>query len=126
MTHETDFAGRLVGAHPMLEPVLAEHLSDQEGELLPDVFLGEVAEWLATQGTSGPSNDMRAIFTWLDLEYENGSFDVRNLIDVGIIEMLPASPAGDPVLKHLGPQLRERAGVAGLLMNEVSRQAPTI
>lgn len=124
MPSETDLVVRMAGAHPMLEPLLAEHLSDQEGELLPYVFLGEVAEWLATQGASGPLNDIRAIFTWLDDEYENGSFDVRNLIVVGFIEMLPASPAGDPVLKHLGPQLRERAGVAGSLLNEGVETGP--
>ena len=51
----------------------------------------------------------------LESEFSSADFDVRNLIDVGIVEMFPASPEGAPVLGLLGPELRARADVAGLL-----------
>jgi len=115
MTHETDFAERLVATFPILTPMLSEHLSDQEGELLPYLFFGDVAHWLGSRTSDADTAVTEPILSWLEGEYVGGSFDIRNLIDVGIIEMLPASPTGDPILRQLGPHLRQRAEVAGLL-----------
>ena len=115
MTHETDFVEHFVAAFPALGPVLSEHLSDQEGELLPYLFFGDVAEWLTTDADTVGPTIIEPMLAWLEQSYETGTFDIRNLIDVGIIEMLPATPTGDPILQKLGPRLRERAAVAGLL-----------
>jgi hypothetical protein len=115
MTNETELAERLVATFPILTPVLLEHLSDQEGELLPYLFFGDVAGWLVEQPSGANASAVEPIVSWLEDEYAGGSFDIRNLIDVGIVEMLPASPTGDPILGQLGPHLRQRAEVAGLL-----------
>lgn len=114
MTAETDVTHRLVEAFPQLEPLLDEHLADQDGELLPYVFFGDVARWLDEHSRTEPT-PVRALLEWLEVAFTKNDFDVRNLIDVGIVEMLPAMPEGRPVLELLGPALRERAEVAGLL-----------
>lgn len=115
MTAETDFVDRLRAVVPEIEPALEEHLRDQEGELLPYVFTYEVAKWLdlAAATDRGRAVD---VLTWLEDEFARGDFDVRNLIDVGIIEMLPSVPEGEVVLDLLPPSLRERADIAGLYL----------
>lgn len=111
---ESDFTYRLVGAAPELTPLLDEHLADQEGELLAYVFMADVSRWLFTTSTANPGR-VREVLEWLESEFSSADFDVRNLIDVGIVEMFPAAPEGVPVLEMLGPELRARAEVAGLL-----------
>lgn len=113
MTAESDFTGRLIASTPELRPILEEHLADQEGELLAYLLMGDVAKWLDGQSRNDPQRASE-VLAWLEQEYAAGDFDVRNLIDVGIIEMLPAVPEGAPVLDLLGPELRGRAEIAGL------------
>jgi hypothetical protein len=117
MTEESDFTNRLVAAAPELGALLEEHLSDQEGELLAYVLMADVARWLTAHCSSSPRR-VQEILSWLETEYVGGNFDVRNLIDVGIVEMLPAMPGGAPILAMLGPALQARADVAGLLFDE--------
>ena len=114
MTAESDFTDRLVSTAPELAPLLEEHLSDQEGELLAYVFMADVSGWLFAMSSADPARTSE-VLAWLESEFCTADFDVRNLIDVGIIEMLPAMPEGAPVLELLGPELRARAEVAGLL-----------
>jgi hypothetical protein len=97
---ESDFTYRLVGAAPELTPLLDEHLADQEGELLAYVFMADVSRWLFTTSTANPGR-VREVLEWLESEFSSGDFDVRNLIDVGIVEMFPAAPEGVPVLAGL-------------------------
>jgi hypothetical protein len=113
MTAEADLTQRLVSAAPELQPILDEHLADQEGELLAYLFMGDVATWLHATSASSPVRT-NEVLTWLEEEFAAGDFDVRNLIDVGIIEMRPAMPEGRQVLMMLPPALRSRAEVAGL------------
>ena len=113
MTVETDFTNRLVRAFPELGAALDEHLTDQEGELLPYVFLADVARWLEGQAPTRGGR-VAEMLEWLEREFVSGTSDVRNLIDVGIVEMLPASPEGDNLLAMLGPELRVRADISGL------------
>lgn len=113
MTVETDLTNRLVGTFPELRAELDEHLADQEGELLPYVFMADVARWLDRHRTTNRDR-VNELLEWLEREYVSGNFDERNLIDVGVVEMLPASPEGDAVLSLLGPELKARAEVSGL------------
>ncbi|RYB94824.1 hypothetical protein EUA93_10965 [Nocardioides oleivorans] len=114
MTVEADLTNRLVSEASELKLLLDAHLEDQEGEILPYLFMGDVASWLDEQSRKQPER-ASAIARWLEGEFAEGDFDVRNLIDVGIVEMLPALPDGAPVLDLLGPELRARAEVAGLM-----------
>jgi hypothetical protein len=113
MTTEADFTHRLTAEVPELQPLLDEHLADQEGELLPYLLMGDVAQWLHEHTLTEPRR-VSEVLRWIEGEFVRGDFDVRNLIDVGIVEMLPAVPEGATVLDLLGPELRGRAQVAGL------------
>ncbi len=114
MKAEADFARELVETAPELSPLLDEHLREQEGELLAYLFMGDVARWLHEMSVTMPGR-VSEVLAWLEGRYANGDFDTRNLIDVGIIEMLPARPQGTRVLTMLPAELRARAEVAGLL-----------
>jgi hypothetical protein len=93
MTRESDFTQRLLLAAPELQPLMDEHLADQEGELLPYLLMGDVAQWLHEHTVTEPHR-VSQVLRWLEDEFVRGDFDVRNLIDVGIVEMLPAAPEG--------------------------------
>lgn len=114
MSASQELVTGLVEEAPELRPLLAEHLADQEGELLPYLLMGNIAQWLHEHSTTHAAR-VAEILAWLEGQFTIGDFDVRNLIDVGIVEMLPAVPEGAPVLDLLGPELRARAEVAGLL-----------
>jgi len=114
MTAEAEFTRRLIGAVPELSPLLDEHLREQEDEFLAYLFMGEVAQWLHQQSIATPDR-IGEVLAWLESQFSAGTFDERNLIDVGIIEMLPARPEGSTILMMLPPELRARAEVAGLL-----------
>lgn len=114
MTVEAHFTEQLVAAAPELVPLLDDHLREQEGELLAYLFMGDVAGWLHTTSVVAPGR-VGEVLLWLEARFVGGNFDERNLIDVGIIEMLPSRPTGSTVLALLTPELRSRAAVAGLL-----------
>ena len=114
MTPSQDLVSELVGRFPELRALLDQHLADQEGELLPYLLMGDVARWLHEHSGTDPRR-VGGILGWLEGEFARGDFDTRNLIDVGIVEMLPALPEGAAVLDLLGPELRARAEVAGLM-----------
>jgi len=46
---------------------------------------------------------------WLEIRFNAADAVVEELIAVGFVEMLPATPAGDPLLELLGPSLRHVA-----------------
>lgn len=99
MTAEADFTRQFVDATP---------------ELLAYLFMGDVARWLNEMSSTMPGR-VGEVLAWLEGRYTSGDFDTRNLIDVGIIEMLPPRPEGTRVLTMLPAELRARAEVAGLL-----------
>ncbi|UFN46400.1 DUF7674 family protein [Nocardioides okcheonensis] len=115
MTAETDFIDRLRAVAPEIEPALQEHLRDQEGELLPYVFSFEIAKWLDASASADTAR-AATVLAWLEDEFARGEFAVRNLIDVGIIEMLPSVPEGRPVLDLLPPGLKALAEDGGLFL----------
>ena len=114
MTVETDIVRELVAEVPELQPVLDDHLAEQEGELLPYLFMGDIAQWLHER-SSTDAVLVGEVLARLEAMYAAGDFETKNLIDVGVIEMLPAVPDGATVLGLLGPELRARAIVAGLM-----------
>lgn len=114
MTVEARFTEQLVATAPELSPLLEEHLRDQEDELLPHLFMGDVAAWLYNTSATSPG-PVTEVLACLEARFTGGTFDERNLIDVGIIEMLPARPTGSRILAMLPPELRSRAAGAGVL-----------
>lgn len=55
MSAETVAAiGALIHANPELLPILEEHLTDNEGEVLPTVLLDDIVRWMVAHRTTHP------------------------------------------------------------------------
>lgn len=97
---------RLIAAYRELAPLLDASLEDNEGELLPHLVLADVVRWLA-EHVESESDTCRSILDWLELEYESGPEDVRGLITVSGVEMIPDPGQPGSLLRvWLGPALR--------------------
>ncbi|GLI28276.1 hypothetical protein ARHIZOSPH14_25180 [Agromyces rhizosphaerae] len=96
----------LVAEHPILADVLSESVEDNCGEVLPHLILADVMRWLASHVESEQEVCI-AIVRWLELEYERGTSDVRDLIAVSGVEMIPdPGQPGSQLRTMLGPTLR--------------------
>ncbi|MGB3772297.1 MAG: hypothetical protein WBA00_14255 [Rhodococcus sp. (in: high G+C Gram-positive bacteria)] len=82
--------GTLAYRYRDLMPILQEHLDDNEGELLPHLFLSDVFRWLVANRVSCPEV-VQGIFDLLETAYEDAGErdDVRDLIAVSGVEMIP-------------------------------------
>ena len=94
--------GALVDTYRVLTPVLAEHLEDNNGELLPHLVMADIVRWLVAH-VETELDLCRAVVAWLESEYERGPEDIRGLIAVSGVEMIP-----DPGLP--GSELRDMLG----------------
>lgn len=83
---------------------LTEHLTDNEGELLSYLLMGDVVRWACRQSSSDPDR-VSTLVGWLEQRFEDGDGEVKDLVGVGFVEMLPHTPVGDPILTLLGPKL---------------------
>lgn len=99
--------GALVDEYRELTPLLAEHLEDNDGELLPHLVLADVMRWLGARVDSN-RDTCRSILDWLEREYRRGPEDVRGLITVSGVDMIPDPGRPGSVLRELlGPSLRK-------------------
>lgn len=114
MTASEDLVRRVVTAFPALEPVMAEHLTDQEGELLPYLFMADVARWAQANYPSDP-RQVGDVVDWLEREFVRAAAAEKDLIGLGFVETLPYPPAGSPLLLRLGPELTQVARDLGLV-----------
>lgn len=99
--------GALIDSHRELLPVLERHLEDNEGELLPHLVMSDVIRWLVDHRTSDPQV-CRGVIDWLEQKFLTGPDDVRGLIAVSGVEMIPdPGQPGAELRNLLGPSLRE-------------------
>jgi hypothetical protein len=99
--------GALVDSHRELVPLLEEHLEDKEGEVLPHLVLADIIRWLVAHRASDPEV-CRSILAWLEREFERGPDDVRGLIAVRGVELIPdPGHEGSELRDLLGPVLRQ-------------------
>lgn len=97
--------GALVYAHRLLLPVLAEHLDDNDGEVLPHLLLSDIVRWLVER--RGDSAQIGQIWAWLEAAYIHGDEDERDLIATSAVEMIPdPEHPGSEMRSMLGPALR--------------------
>lgn len=94
----------LVTKHPLLAALLDEHLSDNRGELLPHLFMADVVRWLVAHRLEYPE-EVESIVLWMEESFLSGGEDVRGVIAVSGVEMIP--DPGDP-----GSELRGLLGPA--------------
>jgi hypothetical protein len=99
--------GALLDAHRQLVPILEEHLIDNEGEVLPHLVMADVVRWMVEHRTSHPEV-CRSVVAWLEEEFRRGPEEVRGLITVSGVEMIPdPGQPGAELRELLGPVLRE-------------------
>lgn len=96
------FTGALVWRFPELMPEFGEHLSDNEGEVLPHVFMAQVERW-AEQFVSERRPLVERLLEELEKGYERGGEPVRNLIDVSFVENLAYPDQPNAELRALLP-----------------------
>lgn len=105
---------RLVASYPQLEPVMTEHLADQEGELLPYLVMADIARW--TQATNADDPELVGeIVDWLEREFAAAEPAEKDLIGLGFVETIPYPPEGAALLLRLGPELTSVARDLGLV-----------
>lgn len=98
---------QLVATYPALAPILAEHLDDNFGEMLPHLVMADVVRWLAAHHDSDPAM-CASVLAWMEMRFNNGPDDVRGLIAVSGVQMIPdPGQPGSELRDSLGPRLRE-------------------
>lgn len=97
---------QLVAAHPDLAPVLAEHLEDNFGEMLPHLVMADVVRWLVAHRDSDAAV-CASVLAWMETGFSEGPEDVRGLIAVSGVELIPdPGEPGSELRDMLGPALR--------------------
>src|SRR6478672_10837480 len=122
MTPSQQLVVRLVDAFPSLRPLLTEHRSDQGGELLPYLFLPDVARW-AQEFIATDSVNVGRVVDWLERDFVAAAPAERDLIGLGFVEAIPFPPEGAALLLRLGPELTQVARELGLLPTELDSGA---
>lgn len=59
---------QLVAAHPALAPVLAEHLEDNFGEMLPHLVMADVVRWLVARHPLEPAL-CASVLGWMEARF---------------------------------------------------------
>lgn len=114
MTPSESMAIRVVEEFPALTPVMEEHLKDQEDELLPYLFMADLARW-AQSRLSSDAELVGRLVDWLEIEFESAQPAEKDLIGLGFVEAIPFPPEGAPLLLRLGPHLTRVADELGIL-----------
>ena len=114
MTPSQQLIMRMVDVFPALSPLMTEHRSDQGGELLPYLFLPDVARWAQASIATDPTS-VGDVVDWLEQEFIHAEADEKDLIGLGFVECIPFPPEGAALLLRLGPALTQLASELGLL-----------
>jgi hypothetical protein len=112
-----DLIDRLVARFPGLRAAFDGHLAANFGEVLPHVFMYDVALYAkhlvvaSTDSTdldraSSSNREVQEIFDFFEREFSTGNEEIQGLISVSFLESLPTpgEPGGD-LRSLLGPNL---------------------
>jgi hypothetical protein len=87
-------------------PLLALHLEENDGQVLPHLVMSDIVRWMVEIRQSQP-DVCRDVLAWLEGAYEVGEEYERDVIATSGVEMIP--DPGDPgaeLRDLLGPHLR--------------------
>ena len=111
------FVGDLLGQVPELQPIFNEHIEDND-ELLPHVFMGDVTRFVLSLNASSSSKGMSPvassqtllkILDFLEEGMRTGDDNVRELISASFLENLDQFDENYSSLKsHFGRSLLEQ------------------
>lgn len=106
--HEADLAlvQALAERNVDLRSMLAEHRVENQNEILPHLFMGDVVRWLQQIWTDPRRRgEVEGVLNFLDSEFVRSEF-ARELIAVSFLENLPlAGEPGSEIREILGPSL---------------------
>ena len=104
------FCRQLAVAIPELEPILEEHVKDND-EVLPYVFLGAyIWPWFESQFNSGTDRGLhlcRQYMAALEVELSRHNEETSNLIGVAFLEWLMKGQGRESIRALLPPLLSE-------------------
>jgi len=97
---------QLIAAHPTLAPILVEHRVENFGEMLPHLVMADIVRWLVDHRREDPGL-CSSVIAWMEARFSEGPEDVRDLIAVSGVEMIPdPGQPGAELRNLLGPKLR--------------------
>lgn len=103
------FVGALVRRNRALLNVLQEHLVDQEGEVLPHLFMADVERWAESSLQQGLRLDVERVLEQLEEEFNGPDDEVREVISASFLEHLPrVGSSGDELREMVGPACAEQ------------------
>lgn len=105
--------GALAWRFPALRDTVDEHLSDNDGEILPHPLMSEYERW-AERALQANDPQLSDFLGALEDAYRSGGDDVEELISVSFLEHVPRPQEPGSELRELvGPALRQQLGVIG-------------
>ncbi|MCP9488807.1 MAG: YtzH-like family protein [Solirubrobacteraceae bacterium MAG38_C4-C5] len=105
------FLGALAWRFPFLRDTLDEHLSDNDGEVLPHPLMSEYERW-AERALQASDPQLSDFLGALEDAYRSGSDIVEELVSVSFLEHVPRLQEPGSELRDLvGPALRRQLGV---------------
>ncbi|MDP5228193.1 MULTISPECIES: hypothetical protein [Arthrobacter] len=98
--------GALIHEFPELTEILQESLEDNEGQVLAHLIMADVFRWMAAH-VENDRSACQSIVNWLEREFERGPDEVKNLIIVSGVELIPdPGDTGAELRDMLGPLLK--------------------
>jgi hypothetical protein len=96
------FIQDLLRSVPELERLFKEHLDDNEGTVLPHVFMGDVTRFaIAATKDVHMESVLQRILAQMNTGVAEGNEDVRELVTVSFLENLLGEDAAVAVMKPL-------------------------
>jgi hypothetical protein len=108
----------LVNRFPELRPLLAEHMHDNYGEVLPHLFMADLMRYLVAMLGDYPADAGRSalepVLNCLERTFSRGSPEARDLITTSFLEILPdAGERGHAIRGLLGTAMTAEANRVG-------------
>jgi hypothetical protein len=82
----SDFVADVTAAVPGTQPLLAEHLDDQSGELLLHLFVADLLRFAIASFEQGDSDRLHALLAAVDKALREGDEYVENAVAVSFVE----------------------------------------
>lgn len=97
---------RMADRWTAIDPILQENI-EADGEILPHLVLADVTRWIASH-IAQQHAECGEMLEWLGAEYEAGGSEVKDLIAVSAVEMIPdpGEPGADEMRALLPEVLR--------------------
>ena len=110
------FVNEVAALSPTLTALLREHVNDNFGDVLPHVFIGDVARHIVTMVRVPSSEDnpavlceVKRILDVMEAGYAAGMPEVQELIAASFLENLPLQEdSGSQIRRMLGPNLTNK------------------